>query len=417
MSDPILSASTFAHRPLPRRMETLIGTWRSRMFGSSLPRDPETLIEAATQATGLSEFGNPLFQEGFRQVHRSFVDEAGLHSAGERMIANMLFTRLTNRLEIEETLKKSPAIRDEVIDRPIFILGMPRTASTFLQRLIASDPAMHHLRFADALTPAPPPVLSPERESARMERASDYCRAVSRYGPDLEDLHAIGPDHAEECIYLLQNSFMHGSFSTSATLPSYMRWHASQDVQPSYLDYRDQLKILQHGRPQKRWILKCISHWTVLRELLDTFPDAHVIQTHRHPDAVIPSFVNLMASARAVCSDLLIEPSIYAQQLVDSLPGILEGVHEFRLQMPAERQFDVHYADIVRNPLDVLSRLYERLGVELSEKSARSIRRWLETSGRHRLATNSYRLKSFGLSEEEVTSAFEAYIDRYISDG
>lgn len=407
-------ASTFAHRPLHLRLERRFGSRWLHRADMVLPLEADALIEAATDATGLTDLGDPMFEEGFRRLARAFADEAGLSPVGTAMIANTLFIRLTNRLQIERTLAETPEIRDEVIDRPIFIIGMPRTASTYLQRLIAADPVLHHLRFADALYPAPPPAVSPERESERLARATDHCDAVDRYGPDLDRLHHVTPEAPEECYYLLQNSFVHRSFGISGPVPSYQAWVTEQSARPIYADYRDQLKILQHGKPQQRWILKCISHWTALPELFEVFPDAHFIQTHRHPGDVIPSFVNLMASARAVCSDDLIDPQVHARQLLDSLPGLLEGVHRFRLGVPYEQQFDVLFDDVVRDPDRTLAAVYEKFELAPPGDPLRRTSHAVEEGRARRRASNRYTVESFGLHDDEVTSAFAAYLDRYL---
>ena len=150
-----LSASAFAYRPLKVRWEHMKGQCLCSCGKYPLPRDPDVLVKTAIQATNLSDFGDPSFIEGFKVLHHSLITEAGLHYVGEQMMKGMLLTHLCNRLQIEQSLKETPAILDEVIERPVFILGMPRTGSTFLQRLMASDPSTHHLRFTEALSPAP----------------------------------------------------------------------------------------------------------------------------------------------------------------------------------------------------------------------------------------------------------------------
>ena len=376
-----------------------------------LPRDPEVLVKTAIQATNLSDFGNPNFIEGFKVLHHSLITEAGLHYVGEQMMKGMLLTHLCNRLQIEQSLKETPAILDEVIERPVFILGMPRTGSTFLQRLMASDSSTHHLRFAEALSPAPS--LSEDKEHLRMKKAQDFCRTIDEFGPDLQAMHTITPDSPEECYFLLRNSFMHPSFQTSAPIPSYINWLTSQDQIASYQDYKRQLQILQYGQAKKRWILKSISHWSALPVLLETFPDAHIVQMHRHPRDVIPSFTALMASARAVCSNKLIEPDNYVRSLITSLSRHLDNLHKFRASLPSEQQSDVYYHDLVHDPITTVRSLYENLGLPYSRISEKSMNDYLNDNKKVKRSSYRYSPEMFGLSGSGIDIEFSRYLSRY----
>ncbi len=408
-----LSASAFAYRPLKVRWEHMKGQCLCSCGIYPLPRDPEVLVKAAIELTNLSDFGNPSFIEGFKVLHHSLITEAGLHYVGEKMMKGMLLTHLCNRLQIEQSLKETPAILDEIIERPIFIIGMPRTGSTFLQRLMASDPSTHHLRFAEALTPAPSPAVYEHMEHIRMDRANIFCRTIDKYGHGLQAMHAITPDSPEECYFLLRNSFMHPSFQTSAPIPSYINWVASQGQIASYQDYKRQLQILQYGQAKKRWVLKSISHWSVLPLLLKTFPDAHIVQMHRHPRAVIPSFTALMASARAVCSNKLIEPSSYVRSLMTSLSRHLDKLHKFRASLPSEQQSDVYYHDLVHDPITTVRSLYDNLGLPYSRISEKSMNDYLNDNKKEKRSNYRYSPEMFGLSGSDIDIGFSKYLSRY----
>lgn len=270
-----------------------------RLFPGHIPADSFQLLYEARRQTGCMETGDPLFMEAYRRLHTSIMTEARLHAEGRRAVRRMLDGLLINRLCLEHARRQTPAISEERIEKPIFILGMPRTGSTLLQRLLCSIPALRGLRLEQMIMPAP----LPHQDAAAFARerirwVNEYLRHIRRCAPELDQLHHVSAGTVDECYQLLRNSFMHTSFHYLGPLPSYMQWLAAQDGGSSYQDYLFQLQLLQHQEPGGRWVLKSPSHWNTLAAWRATFPDAYVIQTHREMDEVLPSLESLLIASK-----------------------------------------------------------------------------------------------------------------------
>ena len=66
-----------------------------------------------------------------------------------------------------------------------------------------------------------------------------------------------------------------------------------QDMRWAYEGYKSQLNILNHNWPARNLVLKCPEHLWFMDALLDVFPDACVIWTHRDPVAsILPTAVS-----------------------------------------------------------------------------------------------------------------------------
>ena len=98
------------------------------------------IINEAKNQTGLENFGNPLFVEGFKTLINSINKEADLNEVGVEAQKHRLIGILANILRIESAFIENPEILNEEIKSPVVIVGLPRTGSTMTHRLLASDP-------------------------------------------------------------------------------------------------------------------------------------------------------------------------------------------------------------------------------------------------------------------------------------
>lgn len=378
----------------------------------ALPRRSDLLKEKAARITGLSDFGPKLFMDAYEILFASMRDEAQLHGIGERIVTDTLLNNLCNRLRIEETRRTHPEIERTSIARPIIILGLPRTGSTFLQRLLAADSVFHHLRFQEALMPAPPPALTPELADRRRAYAQFRCERSERFVPSLNQMHRITPDSPEECYFLLRNAFMHPSYHLIGPIPAYINFLNAHDRTSAYEDYAYQLKILQFGRPHARWVLKGPAHWQHIAILHRLFPDAHFIQTHRHPRAVLRSWIQLYEAILKLHSRFNMPLAERAQISVRALARHVEFLHTFRTENPAAPFHDVHYKDLTRDPLDTARRIYLATGQPWTESSQAALTAFLEHDRRDRKDYTPKNREPVGPTDHEINEHFAAYLAR-----
>ena len=165
------------------------------------------IINEAKNQTGLENFGNPLFVEGFKTLINSINKEADLNEVGVEAQKHRLIGILANILRIESAFIENPEILNEEIKSPVVIVGLPRTGSTMTHRLLASDPNHTAMLWWEGRYPA---MLENEQRGNpvdRMEMGKAEVEAVMQASPDALTIHPWDYKGADEEILLLEHTF------------------------------------------------------------------------------------------------------------------------------------------------------------------------------------------------------------------
>jgi hypothetical protein len=369
---------------------------------------PTGLIRAAQRKTGLEDLGEGFSEQGLRRLLRSYRTEARLHAIGRIAAHQDTLALLANRLRLVADRHRHPSIVDQSIQRPVFIVGLPRTGTTLLHRLLAQDPGHRVPHTWEILHPSPPPQRAHAATDARIGRAARGIRQLDRLAPQFQHIHAVGARLPEECIAILAHSFASDRFVVMHRLPSYQAWLDRQDLRFAYADHRRFLQHLQWRHPGRRWLLKAPAHLLAFGDLLDVYPDALIVQTHRDPVRILASLSSLIATLRGAFSDE-VDPFEIGREVAVRWAEALRRSITVRRGFPGDRFVDVHYHDLLRDPLAVVHRLYARLDERLDADTEQSMRRYLAGHPQDRFGRHRYRLAPFGLDAETERSRFEAY--------
>jgi hypothetical protein len=310
------------------------------------------------------------------------------------------------RLLSESGFTAYPAYASVGVPRPIFVTGLPRTGTTFLHRLLVADPAHQGLELwlAEAPQPRPDRSLWPENPAYQFV-ATGIARHQAKH-PSFGGVHELGADQVEECWQLLRQSMRSVSFECLAYLPAYSSWLAGQDWTGPYARHRRNLQLLSLNDGDRRWVLKNPSHLFALDALMEVYPDALVVVTHREPRVAIASMCSLAAQASAGWSATFQGPVIGRGQLGLWADG-LDRFTAARARYPSAQFLDVAYDDLVADPLAVVSEVYRHFGLPFSTEAAGAMRPLLTpaTAGTGAPA-HTYTLADFGLTEDEVAARF-----------
>ena len=373
--------------------------------------DADELIQSATTATGESDFGDDAWREGFHVLTRALQTEARLTPAGRFFARGQLLSALCNRLRIEAYLAANPAALDSDIDAPIVVLGLPRTGSTLLQNLLSLDPDNRSLWHWEAAAPAPPPRTDLDADDARVSGARRAVKLLDYLAPDARRLHPVDADDPTECVTLFTNSFASLELTVINWVPSYLQWCLETDMTAHYDYYLRQLKLLQTHNRRPRWVLKSPAHLFWVDQVVRTFPDVRLVQIHRDPVDVLASYFDLVAALTGIGSSAL-DPRavgpIWTRTWADGLTRA-DAVRRTS-NVPVA---DVHYKDLVREPVETVRRLYEAFGLDVGTVFENRLRNYVArdryTSGRRAGST----LESYGVERSEVRAAFDDYCTRH----
>ncbi|MEZ4281899.1 MAG: sulfotransferase [Myxococcota bacterium] len=363
------------------------------------------LEAAARAATGLSDFGPDDDREGLECLLEAAERESNLTPVGRAALEEQVLTGLVGRLHSEAGFRRHPDIDAAPIERPLLIVGMPRTASTTLHRLLARDPALQGLEMwlMDAPMRRPPRAAWPSIP-AFVECAA-RTQALFDAAPEMRAIHDMDADEVDECWHLLRQSFATVNLECSFRIPSYARWWAECDMGPRYRRYRRNVALIGGGEPGRRLLLKDATHMFHLDRFLEVFPDACVVTTMREPAKMIPSVASLTSVVmKPAVADF--DPVEHGRAQLELWARGLRRIDEVCAGLPPERFHRMQFDDFQADPLAEVRRIYDRFGFELSGEAEAAMRAWLAANRKGRHGAHAYSAQDFGLSESEIEQRF-----------
>ncbi|MCG8588730.1 MAG: sulfotransferase [Proteobacteria bacterium] len=397
------------HRPLPVAALNALGRAAARV-GGRVPLTEASLVAAARRSTGLHFFRDTSFREPLRRLVASLEGEAALHPFGRLIARQGLVRVLANRLRAEALRDRHPEIDATPVTAPVFIAGLQRTGTTLLHRLLALEPALRPLLSWEALNPAP--LADPAPEPDPRVRIAEIAERSLRYlAPDFFAIHPVEAHSPEEDVLLLDLCFLGTTPEASQHVPSFAAWLEAQDARPAYRDLRRWIQLLL-WQSEGRWLGKTPHHLEFLDALFDVFPDARIIHTHRDPQKVVPSFCSMLAHARGIFSDR-VDPLEVAAHWSRKQARMVERAIAVREERGPEPFLDVHYLDLVSDPLKQVRRIYDFLGLELRESTLESMRAWLAAHPQHGLGQHRYDPADFGLERSALERTWAPYRERF----
>lgn len=380
--------------------------------------DADSIVAEARQRAGLERFGDESFLVPMQRMLAAYETEANLNEGGRIAQRERTVGLLVSRLRIEDWLTRHPEIHDEELRVPAVVCGLPRTGTTMLHRLLGSDPDTHAVLWYECRHPAPFPGNDWRLDDARIPAAKEEIRLMLEAVPGLASVHpwdALGPD---EEIMLLEPTFLAWMPEAHAHVPEFGRWQREQDRTPAYEYLKTLLRFLQWQKRQagsqaSRWVLKAPFHLGVVEVLLEAFPDAKVVQTHRDPFETIPSICSLQLFMWQLGSDAP-DPIACGRLWGGNWKYALAHALEMREQRYPDRFIDIWYRDVATDPVGQVRRIFEATGRSLSDQAAVQVQQWANENRRENRPPHEYTMEKFGFSEEQLAEDFRAYRERFI---
>ena len=393
--------------------------WLESLHAIADPRwirlDADEILDEARRNTGFDDFGGTTFLEPYRLFVEACDQEANLHAVGRLLTRSDLLNWLENRLRLADARKSTPEIVTQEIDAPLFITGLPRTGTSILHELLASDPGARAPRHWEVRYPCPAPEAATYDTDARRELSGRELRLWNEVVPEYDTMHELGGHIPVQCIQITAHEFVSDELLGRAQVPSYGAWYAGADLEPAYRFHRQFLQHLQHRAPG-RWVLKAPSHLGCLDALFAVYPDARIVWTHRDPLQVIPSVASILYATARVRSDAVDPEAVKAWFTPETCLAQIERALAFRDSgRVSEAQFcDVPYAELVRNPIASIQSIYDRFEIPFGRETEESMTHYIASKpkdkhGRHHYALDAGRDPSFKNHRE----SFRAYQDRF----
>jgi hypothetical protein len=375
----------------------------------------DALLETARRQTGLSDFGAGDFRARLRVQLRSIEEDTELNALGRLGVWSNLVRYLANRLRFEDLLRRHPEILEVPIERPIIVVGMPRSGTTHLLNLLAADARQRSLPYWESLEPVPVPHEGPGRDGRdpRWLRCQRSYEQMVAQMPLIPAMHDMPPEHIHEEIELMELDF--ASYLLE-WLCRPLRWrdhYLGLDTRPHYAYLRRVLQALTWLRGPRRWVLKSPQHLEQLVPLFETFPDATVAITHRDPVSVIRSAITMLAYGDRM-RRTRIDPEGLAAYWIDRVERLLGACVRDRDAIPAAQSIDVLFHEFMADDVATVGRIYAQAGLPMTREARASLDAFMAENPRGKHGQVVYDLvKDFGIDPADVRRRFDFYFERF----
>jgi hypothetical protein len=370
----------------------------------------EKLLKSAQRQSKLTHFGDELFKKHLQAFLNCFENDNNLNYTGLLLLQGMVKKVLKRRLFLERDLQAHPEILQVPIKHPVIIVGFPRCGTTLLQNLLIQHPGCRWLRSWELNPPFPnePNFWGSANDPRKLRFDVEAAKFRKRF-PQLDVIHAV--DSPEECWELFLPTFAGPQILGFFKVEKYRQWSESiseETWQYIYDYYKRQLQHLSWHQPGCHWVLKSPDHLLHLGNLLDIFPDARIVQLHRDPHKFVPSTCNLINQDPFLMTKDS-SPKKVGQQILAKLSEWGRKSLAFRKNINPGNFYDIHYQDLVNQPIETVINIYDHFGMEIPAKMKMKLNQWLkEKHGKNR-PRQKYRLEQFGLKPADIEREFKDY--------
>jgi len=375
--------------------------------------EADQLVTAACERAGLDDFGVDGWRDGLEILVGTVESTPGVNDGGRAYLYGQFVDAMWNRLRTVDYVKNHPEIRDERVERPLVVLGLPRTGTSLASYLLDQDPLRRSLltwEAEDSVPPSTPDTLYTDPRCLKKKAQLDVL-AEGLKAANIPLVHWDEADGPTECVFVHNQDFK--AYLWEAFMPDavYADWLLEADMASAYAYERLVLQMLQSSAPGV-WSLKMPSHAVHIEALLHEFPDARLLWAHRDPFKSTASFLRLNYLSRAVLG-AEVDVSEIVPNVLRQLRAHVDRPMQTRKSIGDDRFFDLHYADLMRDPIGVMRSLYDWAGDDLTQSTEQAILAWLRRHPQDRFGVQPYSLDGSGITRSELEPIFDDYLSTF----
>ncbi len=341
----------------------------------------------------------------------SIKQEFPISEGGERRIHANLLRDTVVRLESQQWMRKHPEAAAEPISAPVFLMGLPRSGTTYFQYLFDRDHRFRLIRTWQSSAPNPPPGFDPESVQARK---AAWARARKPTFEGFDALHLYDEEGSDECHAFLEQSFGAAGLHNLYRVPSYFDYLLDGlDLRETYRIHKRQLQLLQWKLERKPWALKYPNHVLALNEILDVYPDARFVMTHRDPVQTLASISKMTLNLRSVCTPEKVDPHQVGRDMLHFIQRHIDRIMAFAAGPYGSRVVHVDYYALVEDPVREMRSIHRGIGIDTPAEVADAVGQWHAGNPKNARGRNDYTLAQYGLDDGAVAGQFGAYMRHF----
>ena len=366
---------------------------------------------AAAALDGIELYDDPGFSERLGVLCAALDEDRDLSAMGRLTQFGMLVRYLVQRCRLEQLYRDHPEIEAVEIRAPLVITGLPRSGTTHLLNLISADTRLRSLQYWESLEPIPRAGerAVPGAEDPRIGRCREELAMREQILPLFNAMHDMHPFHIHEEIELLAMDFSTALFDTMAQLPRWTEYYLAHDQTPHYEFLKRCLKALQWLRGPERWVLKSPQHLEQLAPLMNAFPDARVVVTHRDPVSVMASMMTMVAYAARMSRDP-VRPAELGETIRERIVLRLRTLVGTRHLLPPQQSLDVLFHEFMADDVAMVERIYAMAGHPMTPEVRGAMSRYMDENPRGKHGRIVYDMKAdFGIDPDAVREQLDFY--------
>ena len=374
--------------------------------------DAAAIMAEAEARVGIAD-GDPGVAGNLERLIAALGETFPVSEAGEARIRATLLMDATNRLESQKWLRDYPEIAAEPIVAPVFLMGLPRSGTTYFQYLFDRDDRFRLIRTWESSMPSPPPGFDPAAVAARRTAWREMQRARPHF-EGFEALHLYDEDGSDECHAFLQQSWGAAGLHNLYRVPQYFDWLLDgADLTETYRVHKRQLQCLQWRSEPRPWALKYPNHVLAMDEIRAVYPDARFVMTHRDPVQVVASISKMTWNLRGMCAAAPVDRHEVGGDMLHFIQRHIDRIMAFDAGPHGDRVVHVDYYALVADPVGEMRKIHAGLGIATPDAVARSVGDWHSANPKNARGRNDYSLGQYGLDPAAVRERFAPYIERF----
>ncbi len=368
--------------------------------------DIDSLCAAAAARAGHDDFGTN-WREGLEQLAVS-ANALNLDAASYQGMVAQISAFLDARLLAHKGFAENPGYSTVTIRQPIIIAGLVRSGTTILHKLLSIDPQFQVPEHWLTMAPMPRPPRDTWAENPIYRKLAGILDAQMEISPELIEHHNQAADEADETLLLQSQTFCSNIFPSAFGVPDYDRWFRSVDERPYFRYVADVLRLIGMNEPDRRWLTKNPTDLFSLDSVLDVFPDALIVQTHRDPVQSIPSVAGTIRSVRRIFLPGEPDKAAIGTREAEFWAEALRRAQETR-QRREIHAIDIEFGDFMRDQIGVVRRIYDHFGLTLSPQTEEAMQDWLAAHPRQSKSLQRVAPEEYGLTAEGLAETFADY--------
>lgn len=377
---------------------------------------PDDILKLAAQRTGLTALDSDSWRDGLAIMIDEVNTSPAFTPSGREKILNDATDALGRRMQVHDYITAHPEVLDAPVERPLIVLGMPRTGTTVISYLLDQDPRRRSLLHWECVHPIPPATSDTLRTDPRclalLEQQQNILKFVKEANMPLP--HWEDADGPTEDMFIHNQDFKGLSWDAFLATQRYAQWLFDEtDMTTTYEYQKRYLQVLQSTAPGT-WSLKMPSHSVHIDALLRVFPDARLIWAHRDPYKATGSLANMWKLPKGMTLHPdAVDYQALGRDAMNQMKVHVERPLRARDRIGDARFFHMYYHEMMRDPIDVMRRIYDWAGDELTPETEGRMRKWLADHPQDHYGVNTYRLDEYGLTVEQLTPIFTEYLDTF----